>query len=273
MDSRGLERIVIAILLLLNLFLAAVVLSDRAEVHRSNAEITDYVVKVLQDNGITAAEGAVKVQEAPKRVTLARSDQKESEIARQLLGKTEPQEQGGRIVSFRTDKGQAVFRGSGEMAVLYTSGAVPLRSGAAKTTLRLLQKVGIDAELTGPVSEETLAAEVCCVWNRYPVYNAVLQFDYSDDSLYMISGNRVFDSLTGEDGAGLMNSTSALLRFVELVKQDGIICSHLDAVQPGYLQTVVVSGESTLSPVWRIETDTGVFLINAETGVMETGIA
>lgn len=267
-------RIIIAILLLLNLFLAAAVLSDRAEIRRSNAEITEYVVQVLQDNGITAAEDAVKVQEAPKRVTLARSDQKESELARRLLGKAEPQEQGGKIMFYKTEKGQAVFRGSGEMTALYTTGAVPLRAGgAAKTTLRLLQQAGIDAELTGSIPEETLFTEVRCVWNHYPVYNAVLQFDYSDNSLYMISGNRVFDSQTGEDGTGLMNSVSALLRFVELVEQDGIICSRLDAVQPGYLQTVVVSGESTLSPVWRIETDTGVFLINAETGVMETGTA
>ena len=273
MDNRVLERIVIAILLLLNLTLAAVVLSDRVEAQRSNAEIRSYVLQVLRDNGITAAEGAVRVQEAPKRVTLARNDQRETEIARSLLGRAEPEEQGGKIIFYRTDKGQAVFRGSGEVAALYTAGAVPMRSGAAKTTLRLLQQAGVDAELTGAVDEETSAAEVYCVWNKYPVYNAVLQFDYSEDSLYMITGNRVFDSLLSEDGAGLMNSTSAVLRFVELVKQDGIVCSSLDAVRPGYLQTVVVSGESTLSPVWRIETDTGVFLIHADTGIMETGIA
>ena len=273
MDNRVLERIIIAILLLLNLSLAAVVLSDRAETRRSNGEIAAYVLQVLQDNNITAAEGAVRVQAAPKRVTLARDEQRESEIVRQLLGRAEPQEQGGKILFYQTNKGQALFRGSGEVAALYTAGAVPLRAGLAKTTLRLLKRAGIDAELAGPVSEETMSAEVRCVWNGYPVYNALLRFDYSDESLYMISGNRVFDSLTEEEGAGLMNSTSALLRFVELVKQDGIICSRLDAVRPGYLQTVLVSGESTLSPVWRIETDTGVFLINAETGVMETGIA
>ena len=273
MDNRVLERIVIVILLLLNLALAAVVLSDRAETRRSNREITEYVLRVLQDNNIRAAEGAVRVQEAPKRVTLARNDQRESEIARQLLGSAEPQELGGKIMFYRTDKGQAVFRGSGDVETLYTSSAVPIRGSAVKTTLRLLRQAGIDAALTGPVAEESPMVEVYCLWNDYPVYNAVLQFDYSGDSLYMITGNRVFDSMTGEEGTGLMNSTSALLRFVELVKQDGLICSRLDAVQPGYLQTVVVSGESTLSPVWRIETDIGVFLINAENGVMETGTA
>lgn len=273
MDNRVLERIIIAILLLLNLFLAAAVLSDRAETRRSNREITAYVTDVLAEHGISAAEDAVTVQEAPKRVTLARSDQREAEIARQLLGKAEPQELGGKIMFFRTEKGQANFRGSGEMTALYTAGAVPLRADAARTALRLLQQAGIDAEPTGPSPEDALSAELRCLWNRYPVYNAVLQFDYSDDSLYMISGNRVFDSLTGEDGTGLMNSVSALLRFVELVERDGLICSRLDAVQAGYLQAVVVSGESTLSPVWRIETDTGVFLINADTGAMESSAA
>lgn len=273
MDNRVLERIVIGILLLLNLFLAALALMDRVELRRSNRETTEQVLQTLRDNGITAAEGAVEVREAPKRVTLVRDDQKETELAQKLLGKAEPQEQGGRIVFYRTEKGQAVFRGSGEMTALYVAGAVPLRGGAAKTTLRLLQQLGLDGELTGPVAEDSPAAEVRCAWNGYPVYNAILQFDYSDDCLYMISGNRVFDNLSGEEDGARMNSVTALLRFVELVKQDGIICSRLNAVRPGYLQTVEVSGESSLSPVWRIETDTGVFLINAETGLMETAAA
>ena len=58
-----------------------------------------------------------------------------------------------------------------------------------------------------------------------------------------------------------------------VVNEEGIICSRIDSIQAGYLQSVQVSGESLLVPVWRLETDAGVVLINAETGKLESGAA
>ena len=60
-----------------------------------------------------------------------------------------------------------------------------------------------------------------------------------------------------------------LIRFVEIVREEGYICSRLDSVTPGYLQTITRSGEAELAPVWHIETDAGALLIDAETGRAE----
>jgi len=60
------------------------------------------------------------------------------------------------------------------------------------------------------------------------------------------------------------------MRFLEIVRSEGFICSRLEGLMPGYLMNVTVSGESTLTPVWHIETDTGELFINALSGKQET---
>ena len=43
-------------------------------------------------------------------------------------------------------------------------------------------------------------------------------------------------------------------------------CVRIDSISAGYSMTVSRSGASELTPVWRIGTDTGVLLIDAESG-------
>ena len=56
MDNQKLERIIIIILLLVNLFLLGVVLSDKAETRRSRTETEHYVTEVLRGSGVTVGK-------------------------------------------------------------------------------------------------------------------------------------------------------------------------------------------------------------------------
>ena len=67
-----------------------------------------------------------------------------------------------------------------------------------------------------------------------------------------------------------MNYTSAILRFIEIINENGYICSKIIGFDSGYIMNVAVSGESVLTTVWRIETETGIYYINAENGRQET---
>ena len=267
------ERIVIVILLLLDVFLLSTVLSDRAESRRSDSETVERLTAFLAENGITAEEDAVSIRSAPPRMKLLRSSQREAEIARVLLGRTTPEDLSGNIFFYRTGGGQIIFRGSGEVAALFSGGEIPLRGSAERTARRLMRRAGAEAELRESGETETGEpyAELMFCQDGYPVYNASLQFDFSENGLYMITGTRLFDTPVPDTDSALMNSVSVLLRFAELTKSEGIICSRLLECRPGYLLSVVVSGENTLTPVWQIRTDAGTFLINAETGKLETG--
>ena len=265
MDSRKLERIILIILLLLNVFLLSVVLSDAVEARRNASETTASITALLQENGIEVADGAIRLQSAPIPCVLTRDILREGEKVKKLIGDYAPEDVGGNIFFYRGDKGQALLRGSGEMDVLMDSRAVSVRGSEERTAQRVLRSIGMTA-IPVEGSEDT---EFYCSCEGLPVYNAVLRFDFSGNSLTMISGTRLFDNLTKSAENNGMDSVSVLLRFIEIVRSEGFICSRIDSVEPGYLMSVTRSGEAELTPVWRIGTDAGALMINAETGKTE----
>ena len=261
MDSRKLERIVLLVLLLLNAFLLAVVLSDSAQTRRSNAETAASLTAMLNENGLSVADGAVQIRSAPPKYTLTRDLAQEQRIVKRLIGEKQTEDQGGNIFFYEGTRGRALLRGSGELDMLFDSGAVPRRSA-----LRLLRRAGINAVAANDAEDGEDAVQLYCTLDGIPVYNAVLQADFVGGSFYMLSGTRIFDSAVKRDSDGLLDSVSVLLRFLEIVRTEGYICSRIEAVEPAYLQTVTRSGEAELAPIWRIGTDTGAVLIDAERG-------
>lgn len=265
MDSRKLERIILVILLLLNIFLLSVVLSDAVEARRNASETTASITALLQENGIGVADGAIRLQSAPAPCVLTRDILREGEKVKKLIGDYVPEDVGGNIFFYRGNQGQALLRGSGEFDVLLDSGAVSVRGSEERTVQRVLRSIGITAV---PV-DGTKENEFYCCCEGQPVYNAVLQFDFSGNSLSMISGTRLFDNLTKSTENKGADSISILLRFIEIIRSEGFICSRIDSVEPGYLMSVTRSGEAELTPVWRIGTDAGALMIDAETGRLE----
>ena len=102
-----------------------------------------------------------------------------------------------------------------------------------------------------------------------PVYNAELRFRFVDGSLSLLSGTRIFDTAEKQESEGLLDSVSVLIRFLTIVREEGYICSRIESLAPGYIQTVTRSGVAELTPVWRIETDAGALVIDAESGKVE----
>ncbi len=269
MDKRLLERIIIIILLLLNLFLLMIVLSDKLQVRRSERETLESVAALLAEKGIAVSDSVLTVQNAPPVCTVVRDGGAETEKVTRLLGKHTQENLGGNILFYRSDRGQAVFRGNGEVDVLLSGNEAAVRAAREKTVERMMRKIGVEVLRRESGTQEDNAPEYYCCWNGSPVFNAILSFDFNERSLYMISGVRTFDTETAQSGEGLLNSVSVLTRFAEIREEQGLICSRLESLRPGYLMSVTVSGESVLSPVWCVETDTGSMLINAETGRAE----
>ena len=248
------------ILALLNVFLLVVVLSDEAAARRGERETAASVTALLEENGIAVADGAVRIAKAPAPAALTREILQENERVRKLIGDYTPEDAGGNIIYYRGEKGQALLRGSGETDVVLFD-AFPLRGGHARSAARLLRAVNIAAA----PADESGAAFYCC-FDGVPVYNAVLRFTFSESYITMVTGTRLFDGVTRLPDDGAMDSVSALLRFVEIVRSEGYICSRLESVEPGYSMDVTRSGAAELIPVWRIGTDTGALLIDAATG-------
>lgn len=273
MDTKKLQNIVIIILALLNIFLLFAVLSDTVQKHRAEKETEESLVRLLADNSIVVDSTDKLVQSALPVCTVVRSLEQEQEKLRALIGKASPEDLGGSILFYRSAGGQAVLRGTGEMELLMGEKSVQEKRSAARACADYFKKAGIAVDVDSARIEESgmgPTVTMLCMWNGYPVYNAGMVFDFSEDTLYMVTGIRVFDVETSSVSEGVMDSVSALMRFVEIVKNEGFICSRLTGVSAGYLMNVTVSGESTLTPVWHIGTDTGDLYINAVNGRAES---
>ena len=44
------------------------------------------------------------------------------------------------------------------------------------------------------------------------------------------------------------------------------MCSRVDRIEEGYVSAASLSGPMTLTPVWRVTTDTGAYQVDAVTG-------
>ncbi len=265
METKRLERIIIITLALLNLFLLLVVLADRAQDRSFRQDTVDSLTALLEEAGVSVGPEAVLIQDCPAQCTVVRDRELEERRIQGLLGRHSSEDLGGSIWYYASDTGQLRMRGTGEMDLLLTGGGIQRGHSQDRAAKGLLSRAGI--ALYGPVgTEDGETLEYCCKWNEVPVYNAVLSFDFSNSRLYMVSGSIVFNLETeNEPGAG-MNSVSALVRFLELVRSGAVVCSRIETISAGYVQNVALSGESVLTPVWCIATDGGSCYINAVTG-------
>ena len=85
----------------------------------------------------------------------------------------------------------------------------------------------------------------------------------------MIDGIRAFDGRMELQEEETIDSVSAIMYFLDAVRNDGIICREICGLEAGYFMNVAVLGECTLRPVWKVITDTGDIYINALSGKHE----
>ncbi|MBR1658915.1 MAG: hypothetical protein IJ705_01190 [Oscillospiraceae bacterium] len=271
MEQKKLERIILLILLLLNGFLLVIVLGEDAARRREEHETRQLLTELLAENGVEVGPEAELLQTAPPPCVVARSFEDEEQRIQGILGDHSSEDLGGSIRFYRSERGQASLRGTGECDLLLTGDWMESSRSREKIAASLFARGGVELDEAGWREEErNNAINLCCCWNGYPVYDAVLRFDFTPGRLDMVSGTLVFSELLSEGAEMPMDSATALTRFVSLAKSEGIICSRLERLSPGYLMSVALSGESNLTPVWRIETDTVNVYLNALTGEQES---
>ncbi len=268
MDTKKIENIIIVILVLLNLVLLGLTVSDDLQDRRADRKTVETLTALLAEDGIALGPEADLLQETPAVCTVVRDPDEELARMEAMIGRADYEDQGGSIRYYYSNRGQALLRGTGEMDLLLTSGSVRIRGGMERTAERLFRAADVGTCAWSAPSPTELIR--CCLWDGLPVYNARVSFDFSGDFLTMVSGVVVLTTETSRSTEGVMNAAGILVRFLEIVRSEGFICSTLRTLTPGYLMSVTVSGESTLTPVWHIETDTGDLYLNALTGAAET---
>ena len=179
---------------------------------------------------------------------------------------------GGNVIFYSSDKGQAMMRGTGEMILIFNENLPDLGSDQLRSATRYVERKGIALydELAeyAPAGEGATVSSPCAV-NGYCVYNSRLVFNISGGRLMMIDGIRAFDGEIELQEEETIDAVSAIMYFLDAVRNEGIICREICGIEAGYFMNVAVLGECTLRPVWKVITDTGDIYINALSGKHE----
>ena len=99
-------------------------------------------------------------------------------------------------------------------------------------------------------------------------YNCNISFVFTSDYLLFIEGKRTLERDNIIDGK-VLDTATILLRFLSEIRESGIICSELKSLEQCYIMQASASGEGTMTPFWRIETDVGIHYINGVSGKRE----
>ena len=170
--------------------------------------------------------------------------------------------------------GTAEFTMAGECAIRPAEGVRTLegsrRDEAGRDCLLQLGFTGrLLEERTEPLPDggERHTLTYCQEWEGVPIFSCQIQVVWQGEQLLSIQGER----LTGTavpGGGEVLSTAGALVRFLAGLNQAGALCTRIDAMSAGYL--ITEPRPVQLTPVWSIETDNGVYYLNALDGALLT---
>ena len=273
MSSSKSKNIIIIVLLLLNAILFAIVIFDKTEAASAKEAEIDALIDVLKANAISLDDELDFDIDAPLPCSIVRNEIRDNKLMEKLIGYSYREDMGGNVIFYRSDMGEAMLHGTGVISLLFHDDQPDLSGDFAQSAAKYMSRKGIDLypeNAEANIMNDSATVNVPCAYDGNCIYNAKLSFTISDGRLIMIDGTRVFDGEITQKNVEIIDSVSAIMYFLDYVRNDGYICSSINGLEAGYFMNVAVSGESSLRPVWRISTDTGVVYINAVSGKTES---
>ena len=240
------KNILIAILLTINLFLLGNLAVRGWQSHRRTSE--------LEANLRTLAE-----------LSLDRSRADEEKVAAAMLGEhAERTEQEDGTVCFESDRGTLEWQADGNVQADYTltESAPTSASEALEQARRLCSRWGFQAEQAGWTAEDTVVTLTGSVAGL-PVHNRRLTLDFSagDGSVSLVGLWSFGTPYTTANGISITCSAAdALLQFAAESGETG----KIESMTAGYRMQTDSSRRIRLTPTWKIDTETGEYLVDCD---------
>lgn len=272
MDNSKIKNLIIIILLFVNIVLAAALGADRLKNDTLRREALSGVMDILAARGIALADGADLSDSSLAVCSVQRDSNAEKRHVSAVLGKVSVLDQGGNILFYQGENGQAEFRGTGSFDILMNDKAVPAGSDPEATARAFLRKLGIAAVkgadgASVDMRDGSGTVVLRCRSGNAEIINCSVTFTFAGGSLILVTGTRPLDDISVDASQDNLDLATALMRFLNIISESGRVCSVLNNAELCYLQnTSTTSGTVTLTPVWRLTTDTGEFYVDGLTG-------
>lgn len=271
METPKLKNIILLILVLTNLcllvFVAQMEGQDRAQQKQARAE----TIRFLENKGILMAE-----EQVPEKMTLApqtveRDLERESVLAAQLLGAgVKVQDRGAGVYRYFNEHGLIQFHSDGSFSAQFSQNLFPLGEQWEQTCLELLAKLDFEGELLEVESgAESGRLTFRQLWEGCSVFGQQVTLETENGCVRgMTAGRRLVGEPVQDQSRATVTVATALVEFLNGLNSLGDVCSRVDGIIQGYTAGSSLSGPMTLTPVWRISTDTGSYQLDLVTGTL-----
>ena len=248
MPVSKLKTLAILILLLANLALLVLVVPARLATARDAATLHDSLCSLYEAQEIPLTPDAIPDTVPLYVLELKETDAGSLQAAKALLGEELlMQDDSSRYLStYRSGSGTCSISRSGEFSAQLTGQEE--RGDLKASSRKLLKNMGFSFE-TLPDAERVRAGVYTVTATQQilgmPVFSGDLVLTWSNSRL----------------------TADALIAFLSARYELGWVGSAVTGLQQGYIRSETAAAASVrLTPVWRLETDTGTFQINGMTG-------
>jgi len=265
------KTILIGFLLLVNAILLVVYVQRRSETAAIEEEDKQNLVRLLEARGVSVSADVLPDSgETAAVYELPRNLEQELALVERILGQAEAADQGGNIMLYESEAGNARFRGEGNFDFTFSQ---PLALDLPKDMLRgvedFLRQAGYaingDNRLI-PVDNGYYAVfgqEI----DGYPIFDQNMTAQLSaDGALAGLSGRWVMGTPVRIQEQSAKSAAFALLSFVDILENAGTPCSQITEVKLGYITDSAGNGYVRLTPVWRITADGVMRYVDSLTG-------
>ena len=273
MEWPRIKTIVLAILLITNIGLLSFVVQREYQGRQMQQEARENAIQFLRNSGIEVDPSVIPEQMGLLPQTVKRDREREARIASSLLGgAVQELSWGAEAFRYYNEKGYLQFHRDGAIKGEFVEGEFPIQDPESmdysQEILRLLEFEGEVIASTGTAGEESVTTVVVRQsWKGAPLFRQELTLSYKNGCLMQVEGRRLNGEPALDTSREPISIPTALFQFYHGVTALGDVCSRIDSITEGYLNSLPNgAGPSALVPVWSVSTDTGAYLLDTLTG-------
>ena len=264
MEWSKIKNIMIIMLVATNLMLLAFAVGPKTQQRLQDDEALVSAVSLLEARGISVPEDHEQFQNIARQMLLTQDRSGEAECAKKLFGTTDVAHLSNEVRKYSNEKGSVQFHGDGTFSAAFVYGQFPVRgdtsSEYATEIMRLLDSSVEVIEIVAQGNE--IRVVVGQLWDEIPMLGYGATVVYRDGYLVAIENGKRLVGTTTFDGARPITPASALVHFIIGIDTLGDICSEIQNVHLAYVDGLSLSGQVRLIPIWLVQTNTSVYILN-----------
>lgn len=273
MEWPKLKNIILLLLVCVNVCLLLLAGLQGSRSARYEEETRQAAIDVLEQNGITFGPERLPADTQLRPLTVTRDRESEAQVAQTLLGSAERQGENEVRQLYVGEGGTAEFSMNGTFSVSLQPGAWVKEHDRshADASQACLERIGFHGALETEERDEASGQVLLTFhqeWEDVPVFSCRVVLTWEGDELVHLEGSRLSGTSVQASARGEpLSAASILVRFLSGINKGGYVCGRVDGMTAGYL----LSGAARpveLTPVWRIDTDSGSYYVDAYTGVL-----